>query len=247
MSHLATSQMNASGFGILFTILVVVSCYHSRKKPIGGWLLFFFYQIWIGGAAALFTTITKMDQFLPSAWSGDSHYAVFLFGTLPHIFMLFIQTIVATVLYFRKEVKWLKLLRGLLCVTFVAVVLHNVIDGTVFHQNGAATAFFSLPAVLLAIWIAYLFLSKRVKAVFETKTFVALTEPPVILPKSQMGLVLISEASKAEVRGEIDKAIGLYRQIENECAGLDIACDARISREVLEERSGNLLALTQVL
>ena len=62
-----------------------------------------------------------------------------------------------------------------------------------------------------------------------------------------MGLVLISEASKAEVRKKIDKAIGLYGQIENECVGLDIACDTSFSREVLEERSGNLLALTQVL
>ena len=75
--------MPFTGIPITWLILWVI-CYNRRLQEIGGWLLFYYIQLYMGIGATLLLLPFTIDNLLPSRWGGaPGRYALALLGTLP--------------------------------------------------------------------------------------------------------------------------------------------------------------------
>src|SRR5215472_15241991 len=64
-------------------IIPAIVCYARRGKPIGGWLLYFFWSVFGGTALTAIFLAIGTKNYLPASWNGQHRlYALFLGSTL---------------------------------------------------------------------------------------------------------------------------------------------------------------------
>jgi hypothetical protein len=168
-----TSSTSVPGLGALIMWYV---CAKRKAQEIGGWLLYFYIQLYIGVIISLLVGLAAYENYLPSTWvENQSLYPLFLLSAVPGIVILPIQLVVAERLRKSRDVRFVRSLRTVLWVQLAAAVVGAVIDYAQFPDN--------LPLDVLAViwpsvWLPYFHMSKRVKRVFETKNWVQMV--PVV-------------------------------------------------------------------
>lgn len=73
-------------------------CSRRKKQPIGGWLLFFYWQLY-GGllvSAVLFTT--NLQSYVPENFDSTGQFALFLASTAPVLLLFALKCAIATLL-----------------------------------------------------------------------------------------------------------------------------------------------------
>src|SRR3990172_277802 len=85
------SQPSLVGVGGLIFIIVSIS---TRKKPIGGWLMLFFLQLFWGTFISVLFTIGAFANYLPSSWQDGRLYFLYLVSTVPVLLATFAQVVV---------------------------------------------------------------------------------------------------------------------------------------------------------
>lgn len=146
-------------------ILAWLICNGAKRNPIGGWLLFFYWQLY-GGVimtAALFAT--NIQSYVPENFDSTDRCALFLISTVPTLIIYLAQLGVGTILLSVRTWDLLNLLRWLIGAELVAAIFSTVIDANYFPDNVGLNFLTLVPE---ALWLAYFFGSKRVKHVFET-------------------------------------------------------------------------------
>ena len=153
----ATAPFGAIG------LVVVVLCITRRNENIGGWLMFFYYQIYASVALSLLSVLRSVETFSPSYWSESGDYAVYLASVLPRYVAFLFVGIVASVLLSRRTHTWVIHLRIALGAALGLMTLPLLLDALFFPD---ALIWNVLRVLMLGAWLIYFFVSERVKRVF---------------------------------------------------------------------------------
>ena len=165
-----SSSPSPPPFGGCIGILVIYICVKRRTQEIGGWLLYFYIQLYVGAVAVLGAVAMNYQNYLPSSWSAaPSLYWLFLASTVPGQLVMPAQLVLAEMLRRSRDPRYLSWLRAALWIDLLSVAAALAIDAEYFRDNlifdGLALAW---PVVLLP----YLYVSKRVNRVFVLKDWV---------------------------------------------------------------------------
>ncbi len=138
-------------------------CNGRKRNPIGGWLLYFYWQLYSSLLIGIVLFATNIQSYVPENFDSSTKYALFLASTVPVLLLFVMECAVATLLLSARTWDMLKLLRWTLLAGVVAGVLGAGIDATYFPDNLGLSA---MSIVSDSLWLGYLFRSQRVRHVF---------------------------------------------------------------------------------
>ena len=147
-------------------LLVGVVCYGRRKKPIGGWLLFFFWSVFSGGVISAILVSIDIKSYLPETWNDPLLYSLFLALTDPSRVAELCLIVAAIALLRIKTWSWVVRIRWILAAMILCELIGLLIDTKYFPDN------FSLDVYSLIfplLFLPYMLRSKRLSLVFLTK------------------------------------------------------------------------------
>ena len=147
-------------------IIAWIVCYRSRRSPIGGWLMLYYWQLYGGILLTGIFLAGGLHNYVPEAFGNASLYHLFLLSILPVLLLYAIEVVVGTMLLSVHSWELLKLLRWVLIAQLAACVLAIIIDSQKFPDS---LFFDAYDAIFPVIWSFYLFRSERVKHVFRTR------------------------------------------------------------------------------
>ena len=93
--------------GVIFAVL----CYTRRKKEVGGWLMFFYYQVFASIALFLLQGILRFREYLPSWWESEWDHIVFLSAVLPRLFAFVLVGGISALLLYHRDWLWVRNLK----------------------------------------------------------------------------------------------------------------------------------------
>lgn len=140
-------------------------CNGRKKNPIGGWLLYFYWQLYAGLLMSSVFFVINIQSYVPENFESTSTCSLFLLSAVPSLLLLVVKCAVATLLLQARTWDMLKLLRWIMIADLAADIIATGIDGAYFPDNMAITL---LALVSDLIWLGYLFRSNRVKHIFLT-------------------------------------------------------------------------------
>jgi hypothetical protein len=171
-----SSTQSIPPFGGCIGILVIYFCVKRRTQEIGGWLLYFYIQLYVALIAEVAVVITGLENYIPGSWAAaPGLYWWFLASTMPAQVSTVAQLILAETLRRSRDATWLAWLRAAFWLDLVFVGLALAIDAKLFRDNLALDG---MALLWPMIWLPYLYISKRVKRVFVLKDWVT---PPAAL------------------------------------------------------------------
>ena len=139
-------------------------CSSRKRNPIGGWLLFFYWQLYSGLFLTVILVGANIQSYVPENFDDKSKYGFFIASTVPGIVLFAIKCAVATFSLSVRTPEMLKLLRIVMIAEFVVDCLGAVIDAQYFPDNLPLNFLTIIPN---SIWLTYIFKSDRVKHVFQ--------------------------------------------------------------------------------
>jgi hypothetical protein len=164
---LAVDQQNPAPVLPLGWLVMWWICARRKKEPIGGWLAYYYYQLYVG---IIFSVIlvagVSIHSYVPEYFSGETQrFLLFLLSALPAIIFAVFEAAVATFLLVLKTWDLVELLRKVLIAQAVAQGIGLVVDAKYFPGNVPLSLLSFVPSVL---WVGYFFRSDRVRRVFKT-------------------------------------------------------------------------------
>jgi hypothetical protein len=154
-------------------------CSRRKDKPIGGWLLYFYIQLYVGAAVGIVFMFLSLKNYNPATWQSMPLYWLFLISVLPGQLLLAAQVVVASVLLKKRQWEWVGYVQLLFALDLAFGLLAVLIDQWYFHDN---VAFDLLTLAYATIWVLYFWKSVRVRSVFKTKDWKVVPAPPATVP-----------------------------------------------------------------
>ena len=141
-------------------------CNSQKHKSIGGWLLYFYIQIYVGvpivfGAFLIWT----LPHLQANRWHDQTAFALFTLKSILPLVMITAQAIMATVLLKKREWAMVNLLRGLFVADLLSAIFGLGLDW-IYWPSAMVSGMLGL--LWPAIWLGYFGYSKRVERVFKT-------------------------------------------------------------------------------
>ena len=142
-------------------------CARRKNEPIGGWLAYYYYQLYVGAIfSILMVAGLNIHSYVPENFSGQMKvFHWFLLSVLPGLLLLFFEVAAASYLLALKTWDLVVLLRRVLIASALAEAVGIAVDAKFFPDNVALSMFSFVPHLL---WIGYFYRSERVKRVFQT-------------------------------------------------------------------------------
>jgi len=159
-------------------IAILIVCVSRRKMEIGGWLLYFYIQLYMAVIVSVFTVLVTFDNYAPSTWvARPSLYIPFLLSSAPGVLINIAQLVWAERLRLSRDYRHVRTVRLILWLDLAAAVLAVVIHTRLFHL----TPFFTVIALAWPlIWLPYFHVSRRVDRVFRTKDWIPAPAPSMV-------------------------------------------------------------------
>ena len=148
--------------GFLIAWLV---CNGRKRNPIGGWLFFFYWQLYSGLLMSSVFFAMNIESYVPENFAGTGQFALFLASAVPGLLLFVLKCAVGTMLLSARTWDMLKLLRWVMVAELAADLLGTGIDAVYFPDNLALSFLTIVPNLL---WLAYIFRSTRVQHVFRS-------------------------------------------------------------------------------
>jgi hypothetical protein len=148
--------------GSSLALLAAVIAIFRRKRPIGGWLLYFFFQV-VLGLALVFAT-TRWRRYLPDYWGDPSQYLLYAISNLPRIILLIAICALTLLLFYTRQRQWVVAVRLTLLAYAVVTLVKLLVDALYFPENVRLTA---ISLAFPCVWMVYFAESRRVHRVFE--------------------------------------------------------------------------------
>jgi len=151
-------------------VLIAVSLFmffnSTVKNPIGGWLLYFYFQLYLGCLVALYRFMfTTMPLISPMLWPNHVQYLLFVLKHTASLALLIVLAVVATFLLFVRTWHLLELLRALI-IGYAGIIVFSILVDMIYWPHLVR---YSAPTLLWqGVWIPYFYVSKRVQRVFKT-------------------------------------------------------------------------------
>jgi len=140
-------------------------CNGRKKQQIGGWLLFYYWQLYGGALMTVLLFSLAFQNYVPESYADPTQYHLFLASLVPVLVLFCVELAVATMLISVRTWDMLTLLRWTICAELVAALIGAIIDANHF-PDGLIFDFFTI--IPKAIWLAYFFRSSRVAHVFKS-------------------------------------------------------------------------------
>lgn len=145
-------------------IIAWIICNARKKSPIGGWLLFYYWQLYSGLLVSFVFFGMNIASYIPE-YSGDrTKFLLFLGSAAPGLVLYLLQGAVATLLLSVRTRDMLKLVRWIIFAQVLAAVVGVVIDATYFPDNQILSV---IMLIQEALWLAYFYRSTRVRHIFN--------------------------------------------------------------------------------
>ncbi|MDD2689341.1 MAG: DUF2569 family protein [Candidatus Omnitrophica bacterium] len=148
----------------LFIVVSAVICLIRRKKPIGGWLLFYFIWLFFGFLIWCILTISTLPRLNPGNWLDKRGYAYFLATSIPTDLLLLAQLSVSVLLLRTKKWLHVKLLKIILALQIASALVIILID-TKYFPSAAIFRIFDL--ITTSLWLLYFSFSPRVRSSYQ--------------------------------------------------------------------------------
>lgn len=146
------------------SIVAWIVCNARKRNPIGGWLLFFYWQLYGGMfVAGVFFTM-NIQSYVPENFESQTRFTMFLLSAAPGLLLLLTQAVIATIALGVQTRDMLTLLRGVLFAEVIAALLAVAIDAAQFPDN---LVFSILTLTQSLLWLSYFLKSARVRHVFS--------------------------------------------------------------------------------
>lgn len=143
-----------------------IVCNARKKHEFGGWLLFFYWQLYSGVVMTTIFFTINFQSYVPENFGRHpATYYWFLASALPNLLIFVLQVAVATILISVRTWDLLVLLRGLTAAQVIATIAAIAIDAEYFPGNVVLNV--STMLVPQSAWLAYFCLSRRVRHVFQ--------------------------------------------------------------------------------
>lgn len=139
-------------------------CSQRARQEIGGWLMYYFWQLFGGTIWTVFFFVVSFSAYVPEAARTPHQYHLFLLTALPTLLLFFAELIIGTMLLRVRSWDLLKLLRTLMLVQIAVGLFGATIDVRFFHDN---LIFDALSILGGSFWSVYFFRSRRVQSVFK--------------------------------------------------------------------------------
>jgi hypothetical protein len=145
-------------------IVAWIICNGRKRNPIGGWLLFYYWQLWSGLVVSAVFFALNIQSYVPENFDNGKLFAIFLAASVPTLLVLLVQAVVATMLLSFRTADMLRLLRWTLAASVVAFASGIAIDAKYYPENAV---FLTLGLIQETLWMFYFFKSARVRHVFD--------------------------------------------------------------------------------
>ena len=145
-------------------IIAWIVCNGRKRSPIGGWLMFYYWQLFGGLLLSAVFFASTIQSYVPENFDSGTRFALFLASAAPGLILLLIQASVATLLLSVRTWNMLRLLRWTLLAQTVAAGIALILDAAYFPEN---QVFSILQIFQEGLWLAYFFRSTRVRHVFN--------------------------------------------------------------------------------
>lgn len=145
-------------------IVAWIVCNRRKREPMGGWLLFYYWQLYSGVLLTALFFVMSFQNYVPENFVEPRRYWLLIAGTVPTIILFAVQVAVATMMVSVRTWEMVRLLRTVMILELIASCLGAVVDAQVFPDNLPADAMVIAPQL---IWLCYWFVSRRVRHVFE--------------------------------------------------------------------------------
>src|SRR6266849_2912457 len=110
-------------------------CSRRKRQEIGGWLLFYYWQLYSGALMTVVFFVTAFQSYVPESFDDSSKYYLFLSSALPGLVLFSVQLVIATILISVRTWDLLKLLRWVICVEIIALAIGIGIDVSYFPDS----------------------------------------------------------------------------------------------------------------
>ena len=142
-----------------------IICSRRKQQSIGGWLLFYFWQIFSGAAlSAILLVSVGYSSYMPEAYDKATDYWLFVLSGAPTVLLLFVHAAAALMLLCVRTWDALVLLRNIVLGQVVFQWFSVAIDTWKFPDDLGLDV---IGAIQMSIWVLYLFHSERVERVFK--------------------------------------------------------------------------------
>jgi len=115
-------------------IVAWIICNGRKRNPIGGWLLFYYWQLWSGLVLSAAFFAMNIQSYVPENFDNEKLFAIFLASSVSTLLVLLIQVVVATMLLSFRTPDMLSLLRWTLVVSVVAFASGIAIDAKYYPE-----------------------------------------------------------------------------------------------------------------
>ena len=156
------------GASLLIAFAIV---YLSRRRAIGGWLLYFYIQLYLSLTISLVFVSQVLSNLDPSQWDNSFLYVMFFLSVVPVLATGLLEVVAATKLLFRKNEQNVKFLRK----TLIALVATSAIAIAVnigYFRDVPMLFFDVLTLAFAIIWTLYFSKARRVRLVFVEKNWI---------------------------------------------------------------------------
>lgn len=139
-------------------------CNGCKRSPIGGWLLFYFWQLYSSLFMSAVLLAGNIQSYVPENFDSETRFALFLASVVPVLILLLMQVAIATQALSVRTPDMLNLLRWILFAQVIASTLGVILDAMYFPDN---QVFSIIGLIQEALWLAYFLKSTRVRHVFN--------------------------------------------------------------------------------
>lgn len=162
----STRPSTPAAGGAAFWVWLI--CFLRRKRPIGGWLLYYFIGLYGGLAISIVLTIPSLPNYNPAQWDTMLHYFLFIITTVPNDLFLLAQVYLSFSLLSQNRRNWkhVETLKTVLLLNFVFSLLSIPIETTLWPESVFFSAY---SAALSLVWFFYFKKSVRVEYVFKDR------------------------------------------------------------------------------
>lgn len=166
MVALAVGSDMPNVFPAMGPVVAYLVCNATKHRAIGGWLMFYYWQVYGGVLVSLFLLVAVSGpRYNPAAWPNQHLYFLFLIRSVPSLLLLAGQALVGSTMLFLREWKWVQTLRVILLIWIMAEI---VALGISLKFWPSARIFNAIALLEGSAWFAYFCISKRIRHVFLT-------------------------------------------------------------------------------
>lgn len=182
-----TQATNPVGAGLFLALAVA---YLTRRRAIGGWLFYFYLQLYSGVFVSLLFVNRLLANLSPGNWDSSLLYVLFFLSTVPVLIAQIAEIALGTMLLFQRNARNVQWLRAALVALAITSGISLGIDLAYFSEF--PNIFFGVLTFLFAcVWAVYFWRSKRVQLVFVERAWnwAAVSAPRILTPAERRYLV----------------------------------------------------------